>query len=155
KRYLRPDGSVVWATLTGSLVRGDDGQPRYLIAQIEDISARVQAQEALRRAKGDLERAHPAKSEFVATMRHKSRTHLNGLLGLTDLLAGTHLSPQQHEYVSPLQTSGEALLGLISDILDCSKIEAGQLILERQPFDLRQLVGEVVSLFAAQARGLR
>jgi PAS domain S-box-containing protein len=159
KRYLRPDGTVVWATLTGSLVRGDDGQPRYFIAQIEDISERVQAQEALRQANADLqrinvelERATQSKSEFLATMSHEIRTPLNGVIGMISLLLGTPLSTEQREYVSAISASGDALLSLINDILDFSKIEAGQLTLERQAVDLRQLVGEVVDLFTAEAR---
>jgi PAS domain S-box-containing protein len=129
---------------------------RLFTAIIRDATARREMEAALRQANADLERASAAKSEFVATMSHEIRTPLNGVIGLTSLLLGTPLSPQQREYVGGIQTSGDALLALINDILDFSKIEAGQLGLERQPLDPRQLVGEVVGLFAteAQARGL-
>ncbi len=151
-RYLRPDGAVVWATLTGALVRDDAGRPCYVIAQIEDISERMRAQDALRRANAELARASRAKSEFLATMSHEIRTPMNGVIGLTSLLLGTPLTAQQREYVGGIQASGEALLGLINDILDFSKIEAGQLHLEVRPFDPRRLMREVVGLFAAPAR---
>jgi PAS domain S-box-containing protein len=152
KRYLRADGTVVWATLTGSLVRGDDGQPSYLIAQIEDIGERVQAQEALRQAIADLERANRAKSAFLAAMSHELRTPLNGVIGLASLLQRTRLDEQQGEYVSGIQASGETLLALIGDILDLTKIESGQLTLEHQPLAPRALVEGLLEMVAAQAR---
>jgi signal transduction histidine kinase/HPt (histidine-containing phosphotransfer) domain-containing protein len=114
-------------------------------------------EEALRRANANLEKANQAKSEFLATMSHEIRTPLNGVIGLTSLLLGTPLTPAQQRYVTGIQASGQALLSLIDDILDFSRIEAGRLALEVQPLDLRQLVGEVVAVFTAQvhAKGLR
>jgi CheY-like chemotaxis protein len=85
-------------------------------------------------------------------MSHEIRTPLNGVIGLTSLLQTTPLTPEQREYVCGIQTSGEALLSLISDILDLSKIEAGQLTLERHPLDLRRLVQEVAEVVGTQAR---
>ena len=120
--------------------------------QVQDITDRVEALDALRQANVELEKANQAKSEFVATVSHEIRTPLNGVIGLTDLLRRTSLTPEQQQYVHAIQASGDALLGLINDILDLSKIEAGQMRLERQPLDLRQLVAEVAAVFMAQAR---
>ncbi len=135
----------------GVTVAGPEGQPERLCFVV-DITGRVQMEEDLRQANAELEKASRAKSEFLATMSHEIRTPLNGVIGLTSLLQSTALSPRQREYVGGIQASGEALLGLINDILDFSKIEAGQLSLERQPFDLGHLIGEVVDQFRGQAR---
>jgi PAS domain S-box-containing protein len=121
-------------------------------ARGEAEAARLQSEEVLRQANIDLERANRAKSEFLATMSHEIRTPLNGVIGLTDLLRRSSLTSQQQEYVHAIQASGDALLSLINDILDLSKIEAGQMVLELQPLDPRQLVGDVVAVFLAQAR---
>ncbi len=121
-------------------------------ARADAEEARLRSEEVLRQANIDLERANRAKSEFLATMSHEIRTPLNGVIGLTDLLRRTSLTPEQQQYVHAIQASGDALLGLINDILDLSKIEAGQMRLERQPLDLRQLVAEVAAVFMAQAR---
>jgi PAS domain S-box-containing protein len=143
---------------SGVTVSGPEGQPRRLSFAI-DITARRQAEEALRRANADLaqanadlERASAAKSAFLATMSHEIRTPLNGVIGLSSLLRLTPLNPTQREYVEALQVSGETLLSLINDILDLSKIEADGLALEVGPLDVRQVVEEVVTVFAAQAR---
>jgi PAS domain S-box-containing protein len=152
-RMRREDGTYVWVETRSHTVRdAQTGAALEFQCASRDVTARRQAEDALRQANAELERATQAKSAFLATMSHEMRTPLNGVIGLISLLQGTPLTPRQREYVSALQASGDALLGLISDILDFSKIEAGQLSLERQPLDLRQLVHEVAALFAAQAR---
>ncbi len=92
-----------------------------------------------------------AKSEFLAMMSHEVRTPLNGVLGFSDLLAGTNLDDIQANYLATIQTSGQALLTVINDILDFSKIEAGKLDLESTEFDLRRSFEEVGDLFLAAA----
>ncbi|MBC8077737.1 MAG: response regulator, partial [Chloroflexales bacterium] len=105
-----------------------------------------------REATATAEEASRAKSLFLANMSHEIRTPLNGVIVATDLLSTTGLNPQQREYVGILRSTGTALLAIIEDILDISKIEAGKLTLESAPVDLRACVEEAIDLVAMQAR---
>ncbi|WP_345681793.1 PAS domain S-box protein [Novipirellula caenicola] len=115
----------------------------FIVTQI-DITQRRENQQALMAAKVEAERASTAKSEFLASMSHELRTPLNGVIGMTELLADSPLDDRQRRFVSACQSSGKALLELISDVLDFSKIEAGCMELEHHSFDLHQLLDDVV-----------
>jgi PAS domain S-box-containing protein len=172
KEYVRKDGSRVPVLIGGAALEEEEGVAHTAIFFVLDLSERKRTEEALRelavrrqteaalresaarlqQANLELQRASRLKSAFLATMSHELRTPLNGVLGLTSLLLRTPLDARQQEYAAGIQASGEALLALISDILDLSKIEAGQLTLEDEPFALRALVEGVVEMVTAQVR---
>ncbi len=121
-----------------------------------DVTERTETGRALSEARDAAEAASRAKSHFLAMASHEIRTPLNGILGMTDLLLDTPLTPEQTAYLNAARTSGDALLSLIEDILDFAKIEAGKLDLEARAFAPLALVEEIVELLGprAQAKGL-
>ena len=125
-----------------------EGLNRSLTSEIEYVK---NIEEELRKARDDAQRMSRTKDEFLANMSHEIRTPMNGVIGTLQLLEDTSLTESQHEYVNVAYKSADALLSILNDILDLSKIEAGKLEFESIPFDLRDIVNDVVVLHALKA----
>jgi PAS domain S-box-containing protein len=152
----RRDGGAFWCRVRARAI--DPRSPASgTIWILDDITERRRIDLALAAAKEQAEAANRAKSDFLANTSHEIRTPLNGLLGLVRLAQEPTISPtRQREYLERIEDSAQALAGIISDILDLSKIEAGQLTLEQTDFDLKALLDTTRSAYAelARAKGL-
>jgi len=128
-----------------------DQKLQGVIAAAREITERKQYERSLREAMHSAERANSAKSDFLANMSHEIRTPLNAVIGLGYLLEHTNLDADQRHLLSKIQFGGRALLGVINNVLDLSKIEAGEMLLEDEPFDLPELVKDLGQLLSPQA----
>ncbi|HEY9217430.1 MAG TPA: ATP-binding protein, partial [Phenylobacterium sp.] len=151
-RLKRTDGKEVWTACTLKLINDDKGQPLRLIGAMQNITARKQAERQLLQAKDEAEAANKAKSRFLATMSHEIRTPMNGVLGMAQAMAADELSSVQRGRLDVIRESGEALLAILNDVLDLSKIEAGKLELEQTAFGIEAVAEGAHAAFEALAR---
>lgn len=144
----RTDGRVLGRDY---LPLSEGGRDAGTLWQYRDLTEARRAAAALERAKEAAEAADQAKGAFLATMSHEIRTPLNAILGMTELALGTRLDPEQQDFLRSVRANSEALLNLLSDLLDFSKMEADQMELHHEAFDVVRLVEEVAEIMAPRA----
>ncbi|MGE5547717.1 MAG: ATP-binding protein [Solirubrobacterales bacterium] len=150
--FRHPDGRPVQVIIQKAAFRNAGGRVVGIVGAVTDITERATVEEALKRAKEAAEAASRAKSEFLAVISHEIRTPMNGILGMVHLLTDTALDPQQRDWLGTIQTSGEALLTILNDILEFSRLEAGRVAVEAEPFDLPQALDDVIALMVPRSR---
>lgn len=142
----RKDGSPIWCNISGKAVNPSN-LDMGAIWIVDDLSLRKETEEKLRGAKMMAENANQAKSDFLANMSHELRTPLNGVLGMLQLIKTTTLDKEQGEYAEMAIQSGRRLTRLLTDILDLSRIEAGMMVIQFEPLNLKELLKAEESLF--------
>ncbi len=158
--HYTKDGRPYWAAVESHAILDEEGRIQRFISITRDITASRRADEAVRAARDEAERANRAKSEFLSAMSHELRTPMNAILGFGQLLESgpTHgLREGQEGYVREIQRAGEHLLELINDVLDLARVEAGKQQISMEPVHVSTLVDECLSLIQpmARVRGIR
>lgn len=151
KRFVTPNGQI-WLLINYLPVRYRDNQTRGICVVSRDITELVRYREQLIEAKKKAERAEKLQEQFLANMSHEIRTPLNGIIGMTNLLLHTQLTPDQYEYANIIKYSSDNLSVLINDILDFSKIKAGKLSIENIEFNLWEVAQKAVAAWQPKAR---
>jgi len=152
---LRQDGSSIFVDMAVSVERDDRGRVVNSVSFLIDIDERIRMEAELRSAKEIAEVAARAKGEFLANMSHEIRTPMNAIIGFAGLLRRTQLSQQQTDYLGKLDNSAKSLLGIISDILDSAKVEAGKLDLEQIDFSVEDAIRRSVDMVTPLANDKR
>ncbi|MBN2886874.1 MAG: response regulator, partial [Chromatiaceae bacterium] len=155
QQLQRFDGSLFWARLTGRAIDPEE-RDQGTVWVIDDISAEHEAVEQMREARALAEEAARVKADFLANMSHEIRTPMNAIIGMTHLALKTELNERQRQYLLKIQGASNHLLGIINDVLDFSRIEAGKLPIERVDFTLERVLHDTLGLVAerAAAKGL-
>jgi signal transduction histidine kinase/CheY-like chemotaxis protein len=152
--YLTARGQHRWVRVVGEVEydpKSTEAKPVALIGALMDFTERHEAAEVLRRAQMDAEAASQSKSRFLANMSHEIRTPLNAVLGVFYLLADTPLDADQSQLLGKAQLAGRSLLGIVNDVLDLAKIEAGEVHFSAEPYHLPSLLHELETVYALQA----
>ncbi len=153
---LRPDGSQRYLSAHLKLFHDAGGLAEKIIGMLIDITTQAEMARELRTARDAAEAANRAKSYFLSSISHEIRTPMNAIIGMSELLLTENLTERQLKYMQDIQVSATSLLGIINDILDVSKIDAGKFRLAPVDFDLNALLANLQTMFsfAAQERGI-
>jgi PAS domain S-box-containing protein len=149
-RLYRKDGSEFWALISARAIHDDSGEIRHIEGSLLDIHARKEKEQAESDRKA-AEAASLAKSQFLASMSHEIRTPMNAIMGLVELVLKTDLTFKQRDYLVKVRSASHSLLGIINDILDLSKIEAGRIELESVDFFMEQVLDTLADLTTIKA----
>ena len=147
--FALPGGGELFADGSASAIRDRRGRLVNVVQMLIDVTERHRAEVELVRARLAAEAASQAKSDFLANMSHEIRTPMNGALGMLNLLLRTELTPRQLDYASKARTAAQALLGVINDVLDFSKVEAGKMELDLHRFELSDFMRELAVILSA------
>ncbi len=150
-KVKRKDKTSFPVSVNLSFLRDSGGQPEAIVAVHRDVTESKKREEDLRKTKEEAEIANRTKSEFLATMSHEIRTPMNAIIGMAELLSETKLDKSQQSYVEMSRNAGENLLGIINDILDLSKVEAGEIRLEKAGFNIVEVVEKTCDVMAFRA----
>ncbi len=145
-RHVTSHGETRRLEVYARLVLDDASQLTGISGTLTDVTERLDFAAHLEKARDEAEAANRAKTHFLANMSHEIRTPLNAIMGMSELMAMTNLSPEQREYQETVSTSTESLLHLINDLLDLSKIEAGQVDIDEAPFDPGEICEDAVNM---------
>src|SRR4029077_11356651 len=151
-RVRRADGAFRWNLARAVALRDDSGRITKWFGSCADIDDQKRAQEALREAMKAAEAANRAKDEFLANVSHEIRTPFGAILGMTELVLDTPLTEDQRQCLKTVQSAADNLLGIINDLLDFAKIEAGKLELDLADFSLRAAVDDTLRALCVRAR---
>lgn len=153
KRYLHKNGSVIFADVYTTLRRNDNKNPLFFITIINDITERKRIETELKKAKDAAEESDKLKTVFLQNMSHEIRTPMNGILGFLDLLKDPMLNSQsKNQYIEIINASGERLLKTINDIIEISKIESNQVLIDITAVDIRAIMDFQQNFFSGQAQ---
>ena len=151
-RIQRPDGEMRHVEAVANIENEEDGEPLAMFGVFADRTEEIEMRQALIKASDEAFAAANAKSTFLATMSHEIRTPMNGVLGFADLLCRSDLPAREKQYAEMISDSARAMTMLLNDILDLSKIEAGELVMREEPTNIAHLANHAVRLVEPQAR---
>ncbi|PRY08895.1 PAS domain S-box-containing protein [Pontibacter ummariensis] len=149
---ISKDGSTRTVLLDSKLVFNELGKPIAMEGVVRDVSELKRTQMALLKSKEEAENLLKVKDQFLANMSHELRTPMNGIIGMIDLLSQVNVDPEQRDYIDTLRKSSDALLAILNDILDLSKMQAGKLVLHESGVDLHETLDKIYSLFVNRAQ---